>query len=72
MPSTTRDLLTEIEAFLAEFGVSPTKFGLAAVNDGHLIKNLRSGASVTLKTADKVRAYMAQQRSRGPGGRCFT
>jgi phosphopantothenoylcysteine decarboxylase/phosphopantothenate--cysteine ligase len=43
--------------------VSPTKFGLAAVNDGHLIKNLRGGASVTLKTADKVRAYMAHQRS---------
>ena len=72
MPGTTRDLLIDIEAFLAEFGVSPTKFGLAAVNDGHLIKNLRSGASVTLKTADKVRAYMAQQRSARPGQRCFT
>ena len=66
MPGTTRDLLTDIEAFLAECGVSATKFGLAAVNDGHLIKNLRSGASVTLKTADKVRAYMAQQRSVAP------
>ncbi len=66
MPGTTRDLLIDIEAFLAECGVSATKFGLAAVNDGHLIKNLRSGASVTLKTADKVRAYMAQQRSVAP------
>ena len=63
MPSTTHALLTEIEGFLAEFGVSPTKFGLAAINDGHLIKNLRGGTSVTLKTADKVRTYMAQQRS---------
>ena len=62
MPSSTRALLSEIEGFLAESGVSPTKFGLAAVNDGHLIKNLRGGASVTLKTADKVRAYMANQR----------
>ena len=68
MPGTTRDLLIDIEAFLAECGVSATKFGLAAVNDGHLIKNLRSGASVTLKTADKVRAYMAQQRSVAPAG----
>src|SRR2546423_15608199 len=65
MPSTTHALLTEIEGFLAESGVSPTKFGLAAVNDGHLIKNLRGGASVTLKTVDKVRAYMANQRSGG-------
>jgi phosphopantothenoylcysteine decarboxylase / phosphopantothenate---cysteine ligase len=63
MPSTTHALLTEIEGFLADSGVSPTKFGLAAVNDGHLVKNLRGGASVTLKTADKVRAYMANQRS---------
>ena len=72
MPSTTHALLTEIEGFLAEFGVSPTKFGLAAVNDGHLVKNLRSGASVTLKTADKVRAYMANQRSVASAQRCFT
>ena len=62
MPGTTRDLLSDIEAFLVEFGVSPTKFGLAAINDGHLVKNLRGGASVTLRTADKVRAYMAEQR----------
>src|SRR5438552_11148816 len=68
MPSTTHALLTEIEDFLAESGVSPTKFGLAAVNDGHLIKNLRGGASVTLKTADKVRAYMLAQRSQAPAG----
>jgi phosphopantothenoylcysteine decarboxylase / phosphopantothenate---cysteine ligase len=67
MPGTTRDLLADIEAFVAEFGVSPTKFGLAAVNDGHLIKNLRGGASVTLKTADKVRAYMLAQRSQASG-----
>jgi phosphopantothenoylcysteine decarboxylase / phosphopantothenate---cysteine ligase len=63
MPSTTHALLTEIEGFLAESGVTPTKFGLAAVNDGHLIENLRGGASVTLKTADKVRAYMIRQRA---------
>jgi phosphopantothenoylcysteine decarboxylase / phosphopantothenate---cysteine ligase len=63
MPGTTRDLLSAIEAFLVEFGVSPTKFGLAAINDGHLVKNLRGGASVTLRTADKVRAYLAEQRN---------
>ena len=63
MSGTTRDLLSDIEVFLVEFGVSPTKFGLAAVNDGHLVKNLRGGASVTLRTADKVRAYMVEQRS---------
>jgi phosphopantothenoylcysteine decarboxylase/phosphopantothenate--cysteine ligase len=57
-------LLAEIERFLAATGASPTKFGLAAVNDGHLVANLRKGHSITLKTADKVRAYMARHQSR--------
>jgi phosphopantothenoylcysteine decarboxylase/phosphopantothenate--cysteine ligase len=62
MNTAARDLLTEIEAFLAETGITPTKFGIAAVNDGHLVANLRRGSSVTLKTADKVRAHMAKAR----------
>jgi phosphopantothenoylcysteine decarboxylase/phosphopantothenate--cysteine ligase len=60
MSRTARDLLAEIEAFLAAGGVTATKFGLAAVNDGHLVANLRRGSSITLKTADRVRAYMAR------------
>ena len=63
MTSTGRALLSEIEAFLAATGVTPTKFGIAAVNDGHLVGNLRKGSSVTLKTADRVRAYMDSERS---------
>src|SRR5262245_25165462 len=61
MSATAQGLLAEIEAFLSRTGASPTKFGLAAVNDGHLVANLRKGHSITLKTADRVRAYM--QRS---------
>ena len=70
-PGTTRALLTEIEAFLAEFGVSRHQVRARRRQRRALIKNLRSGASVTLKTADKVRAYMAQQRSRRPGAAMF-
>ena len=61
MSGTTKELLAQIEAFLAETGLTPSKFGVAAVNDGHLVANLRKGHSVTLKTADKVRAYMAHE-----------
>ena len=60
MSGITKELLAQIEAFLAETGLTPSKFGVAAVNDGHLVANLRKGHSVTLKTVDKVRAYMAQ------------
>jgi len=66
MSETARELLGEIEAFLAQFLVTPSKFGVAAVNDGHLVAKLRKGGSVTLKTADRVRAYMASERSKQP------
>jgi len=66
MSGATRGLLAEIEAFLAGSGITATKLGIAAVNDGHLVANLRNGSSVTLKTADKVRAYMASQRRPAP------
>jgi phosphopantothenoylcysteine decarboxylase/phosphopantothenate--cysteine ligase len=68
MGATAKELLGEIEGFLAQFGVTPSKFGVAAVNDGHLVAKLRKGGSVTLKTADRVRAYMASQRNAVPAG----
>jgi phosphopantothenoylcysteine decarboxylase/phosphopantothenate--cysteine ligase len=70
MSTTASALLAEIEAFLAAGGLTPTKFGLAAVNDGHLVANLRKGNSVTLKTADRVRAFMRARRG-GTGGEDF-
>jgi phosphopantothenoylcysteine decarboxylase / phosphopantothenate---cysteine ligase len=57
----TPSLLEEIERFLAVSSMSATKLGLASVNDGHLVANLRRGSSVTLKTADRVRAWIAAQ-----------
>jgi len=71
MSGADKGLLAEIEAFLAHCGLTATKFGIAAVNDGHLVANLRRGSSVTLKTADKVRAYMASQRRAAPAGRAL-
>jgi phosphopantothenoylcysteine decarboxylase/phosphopantothenate--cysteine ligase len=71
MSTASKALLAEIERFLARTGVTATKLGLAAVNDGHLVANLRRGHSITLKTADKVRAYMARRdtpRGVGPSG----
>jgi len=66
--ATARALLAEIEAYLVRTGATPTKLGLAAVNDGHLVANLRKGHSITLKTADKVRAYLSRA-GRSPQGR---
>jgi phosphopantothenoylcysteine decarboxylase/phosphopantothenate--cysteine ligase len=66
MSEAGRQLLGEIEAFLGQFQIAASKFGVASVNDGHLVAKLRRGGSVTLKTADRVRTYMASERSKHP------
>src|SRR5262245_35147000 len=63
MTQAAKALLAEIERFLARTGVAAPKLGLTAVNDGHLVANLRKGHSVTLKTADKVRDYMVHHEA---------
>jgi phosphopantothenoylcysteine decarboxylase/phosphopantothenate--cysteine ligase len=67
MSAAARTLLAEIEEFLARTGATPTGFGIAAVNDGHLVANLRKGHSITLKTADRVRAYMSRHQDQQRG-----
>jgi len=57
-----QELLAEIEDFLVETGMAPSKFGLGAASDSHLVHRLRRGLSVTLRTADKVRQYMRVMR----------
>ena len=54
-------LLDHIETFLARSGMTATAFGEAAVNDGHLVRELRSGRDVTLKTVERIRHYISAQ-----------
>jgi len=59
----TRDsILCEIDAALAETGMAETTFGRKAVNDGKFVPRLRAGGGLTTKTADAVRAFIAEQR----------
>ncbi len=62
MPETTKALLIEIEKFLAWSGMRPSTFGNYAVKDGKLMARLRSGSTVTLETANKIRNYIAAAR----------
>jgi hypothetical protein len=54
------ELITEIEAFLASdgMGISATRFGELALGDRHLVRQLREGRELRLKTAGKVRDFM--------------
>lgn len=56
------DLLTEIREFLAESGMGPTYFGKLATGNAELVRRLEAGRTVTLVTADRIRAFIAERR----------
>jgi len=61
----TKPLLDEIEEFLGREDVKTTEtgFGIAAVNDGKFVGDLRRGRRVWPETAEKVRAYIREYRN---------
>lgn len=52
-------LLREVEAFLVKSGMPATSFGEQLMNDRHLVRRLRAGSEVRLRTADKIREFIA-------------
>ena len=58
MPTSTTDLLQEIEDFCRTTGIAESTFGRRAINDGKLCARLRRGKSVTLATAERARDYI--------------
>ena len=57
-------LLREIKAFLAESGMAATTFGQRAASNSHLVGRLEKGGNVTGKVADKITAYIADERTK--------
>lgn len=52
----------EIEAFLKRVGMSPSEFGLRAMNDAKFVGRIREGSDVLMGTASRVRKFMAEYR----------
>lgn len=52
-------LLAEVDTFLANTKMAPTRFGIEVLGDGGLVKGLRSGRSLSLRNAEKVVRFMA-------------
>ena len=48
----------EIDAYRQRVGMTETRFGRAALNDGHFLRRLREGGNITLRTVERVRAFM--------------
>jgi hypothetical protein len=56
--STNAQLLSEILTFCQSTGMSETTFGVEAVRDGHLVRRLREGKSITTRRLDQCRDFM--------------
>ena len=62
-PSLHDAFLHEVEAFLAATGMSASAFGGGAVGDRAFVSKLRKDdRSPSLKTADRVRSFMASEQ----------
>ena len=59
-----RKLLDEIDFYCAERKISPTRFGLEAVNDGHLLARLQAGREPRRAKIERVRAFMKRNGRR--------
>lgn len=55
-------LITEIENFAEERGIAPATVTSRAVKNSRLYSRLTNGESCTLRVAERVREYIAEQR----------
>ena len=59
-----RKLLAEIHAYRERHKLDRTNFGLAAMNDGHLLPRLEAGRQPRRDTIDRVRRFMSRKNGR--------
>jgi hypothetical protein len=60
----TEGLLTEIEAFLAETGITARDFGREVMGDPPFIADCRKGRQPRLETKERARAGMRRLREK--------
>ena len=61
------ELLDQIETYLAQHRMPPSKFGQLAVGDPRFVEDLRGGRLPRAKTCDRVRRYLADEARRQSG-----
>lgn len=62
--SSTSAILTRIETYCSVAGIAETTFGKRTVNDGKFVGRLRSGGSMTLRTLDRIEAFLSSPSAR--------
>lgn len=57
---TTDDFQLQVEAFIDRHKMSPTTFGLWAMDDSRFVFDLRKGRNCLFTTVKRVRQFMAE------------
>lgn len=57
-------LLADIRSFIELTGMGKSYFGRLACNNSELVSRLERGGSVTLRTAEQIRRFIAQHKSK--------
>ena len=60
---------SRVSAFLGRSGLSPTTFGKKAAGDPNLMRQIDLGRSPTLRTADRILAFISEREGSSGGGR---
>ena len=58
---------TRLNAFLGSTGLRPTTLGMQALGDPSLLRQIEGGRSMSLRTADRILAFI-DDYDRGSGG----
>ena len=69
MRTLEQQFASRLSAFLRRTGLSPTTFGIKALGDPNLVRQIDGGRSLSLRTADRVLAFMAEYDGDSGGAR---
>ena len=58
-----RDLLKDIHLHCQRYDIAETRFGVEAVNNGHLIGRMKAGRTPSLETIRRVRKFLRNGRA---------
>ena len=60
---------SRVRAFLGRSSLSPTRFGRMALGDPSLVRRIERGRSLTLRTADRILAFVSEYDGKTGGTR---
>ena len=58
MTNPTEEIATEIDEFLSRTGMPPSAFGWGAIGDPNLVRHLKAGRELKIKTVLRIKKFI--------------